>query len=275
MLCRGAQPPWHSAHRDYVRIGRYARSFRPARCELGLRRRLAAGRVRVQNHVFAPETVARGGFDGEDRIERERASFALGRAGDGGSLEALGDAEYHLVLEYKIGGPLTYVTASTHCKRFADIAVDHVLLNLSHVTRIDLDGIAALEVVCARRGPWEWPGSGGGGGSGCWRVIDRALLVGESRWKVTASPRVSFLLEGTCLLVCLPSPLPGGSPSLPVASSVTLSEFLLFLCTHLVMRSQPTTNDDPHHSHPCPETSSSLRGRDYGVWRRDLVRKEE
>ncbi len=106
-----------------------------------------------QNRVFAPDTVAHSGFDGEDHFERERATFALGRAGDGGSLEALGDAEYHLVLEYKIGGPLTYVTASTHCKRFADISVDHVLLNLSHVTRIDLDGIAALEVdSCARQG---------------------------------------------------------------------------------------------------------------------------
>ncbi len=69
-------------------------------------------------------------------------------AGPGqGSLEALGDADYHLVLEYKIGGPLTYVTASTHCKRFAEITVDHVLLNLSRVNEIDIDGIAALEVV--------------------------------------------------------------------------------------------------------------------------------
>jgi MFS superfamily sulfate permease-like transporter len=51
------------------------------------------------------------------------------------------------VLEYKIGGPLTYVTASTHCKRFAEITVDHVLLNLSRVNEIDIDGIAALEVV--------------------------------------------------------------------------------------------------------------------------------
>ena len=74
-----------------------------------------------------------------------------------GSLEALGDSDYHLVLEYKIGGPLTYVTASTHCKRFADISVDHVLLNLSHVTRIDLDGIAALEVLT------QWVALGGKG----------------------------------------------------------------------------------------------------------------
>ncbi len=108
---------------------------------------VVGGAGHLQNHVFAPETVARSGFDGEDHIERERATFALARAGDGGSLEARGDAEYHLVLEYKIGGPLTYVTASTHCKRFDNITVDHVLLNLSHVTRIDLDGIAALEVT--------------------------------------------------------------------------------------------------------------------------------
>jgi MFS superfamily sulfate permease-like transporter len=120
----------------------------------------------VQNHVFALDTVARSGLDGEDRTERERSSFALARADDDGSLEALGDADYHLVLEYKIGGPLTYVTASTHCKRFADISVDHVLLNLSHVTRIDLDGIAALEVAagsaCARR--WSWGNGVAAGG---------------------------------------------------------------------------------------------------------------
>jgi MFS superfamily sulfate permease-like transporter len=134
-----------------------------------LTRLSVAGLGRVQNHVFALDTVARSGLDGEDRAERERASFALARADDDGSLEALGDADYHLVLEYKIGGPLTYVTASTHCKRFADISVDHVLLNLSHVTRIDLDGIAALEVAgsaCARRWPW-------GNGGGCWRVMGR------------------------------------------------------------------------------------------------------
>ena len=46
----------------------------------------------------------------------------------------------------QIGGPLTYVTASTHCKRFVGLTVDHVLLNLARVTRIDIDGITALEV---------------------------------------------------------------------------------------------------------------------------------
>ncbi len=43
-----------------------------------------------------------------------KREVALGRQG---STQALGDEEYHLVLEYKIGGPLTYVSASTHCKR--------------------------------------------------------------------------------------------------------------------------------------------------------------
>ncbi len=107
-------------------------------CELCLRGHL-------QNHVFAPASAAGSDFDGE--VERERATIALTGAGDEGSMEeAVWDAEYHLVLEYKIEGPLTYLTASTHCKRFADVAVDHVLLNLSRVTRIDLDGIEALEV---------------------------------------------------------------------------------------------------------------------------------
>jgi hypothetical protein len=87
--------------------------------------------------VFKAEKVDSGDAD------CSRRAVSLGR--QGGSDEALGDAEYHLVLEYKIGGPLTYVSASTHCKRFAGLAVDHVLLNLSHVTRIDVDGIAELQ----------------------------------------------------------------------------------------------------------------------------------
>ena len=66
---------------------------------------------------------------------------------ESGALEASSEDGHHLVLEYKIGGPLTYVTASAHCKRFLDLAVDRVLINLSHVTRIDHDGIAALEVA--------------------------------------------------------------------------------------------------------------------------------
>ncbi len=92
----------------------------------------------AQIHVFSktPEKAA-GSGDGR------KVSTGPGQ----GSLDALGDADYHLVLEYKIGGPLTYVTASTHCKRFADIAVDYVLLNLSRVTEIDIDGVAALEVA--------------------------------------------------------------------------------------------------------------------------------
>lgn len=89
-----------------------------------------------QNHVF------KGGKEDDNVCSRREA--ALKRHGE--SEEALGDAEYHLVLEYKIGGPLTYVSASTHCKRFLALSVDHVLLNLSHVTRIDVDGIEALQV---------------------------------------------------------------------------------------------------------------------------------
>ncbi len=92
----------------------------------------------AQIHVFS-KTPAKTAGPGDAR----KASAGPGH----GSMEALGDADYHLVLEYKIGGPLTYVTASTHCKRFADIAVDYVLLNLSRVTEIDIDGIAALEVA--------------------------------------------------------------------------------------------------------------------------------
>ena len=38
-------------------------------------------------------------------------------------------------------------------QRFMDLAVDHVLLNLSHVTRIDVDGIEALQ-VCAPDEDW-------------------------------------------------------------------------------------------------------------------------
>jgi len=94
----------------------------------------------VQIHVFS-KTPARAAGPGDAR----KASTGPGQ----GSLGELGDADYHLVLEYKIGGPLTYVTASTHCKRFADIAVDHVLLNLSRVTEIDIDGVAALEELFA------------------------------------------------------------------------------------------------------------------------------
>jgi MFS superfamily sulfate permease-like transporter len=86
-----------------------------------------------QNRVFAPETKTAGRGDGSS-------------CNESGTLEPVIEGEHHLVLEYKIGGPLTYVTASAHCKRFLDLAVDRVLINLSHVTRIDHDGIAALEV---------------------------------------------------------------------------------------------------------------------------------
>jgi MFS superfamily sulfate permease-like transporter len=102
----------------------------------------------AQVHVFSNTSDKAAGL-GDGR----RVSTGPGQ----GSLEALGDVDYHLVLEYKIGGPLTYVTASTHCKRFADISVDYVLLNLSRVTEIDIDGIAALEVL-ERGDVWVAPG---------------------------------------------------------------------------------------------------------------------
>ena len=89
-----------------------------------------------QNHVFAPDKTVVG----------EENGTSCTHDNESGSLEPVSDGGHHLVLEYKIGGPLTYVTASTHTKRFLDLAVDRVLINLSHVTRIDHDGIAALEV---------------------------------------------------------------------------------------------------------------------------------
>ncbi len=117
-------------------------------------------RGRLQNRVFAPES-ALGDLDGEKRTERDPEAFALAPVGDGGPSEALGGAEYHLVLEYKMWGPLTALSGPTHCKRLAGVAVDRVLLNLSHVTRIDLDGVKALEVRSRRRG-----GAAGGCGVG-------------------------------------------------------------------------------------------------------------
>mmetsp|Transcript_60029 Transcript_60029/g.125561 ORF Transcript_60029/g.125561 Transcript_60029/m.125561 type:complete len:200 (-) Transcript_60029:140-739(-) len=92
-----------------------------------------------QNHVFAPEKIVAG--------EGYEARYI--HSNESGSLEPVSEGGHHLVLEYKIGGPLTYVTASAHCKRFLDLAVDRVLINLSHVTRIDHDGIAALEELIA------------------------------------------------------------------------------------------------------------------------------
>ncbi len=89
-----------------------------------------------QNHVFAPEKLDAG----------EEIGASCTHDTESGSMEPVSEGGHHLVLEYKIGGPLTYVTASAHCKRFLDLAVDRVLINLSHVTRIDHDGIAALEV---------------------------------------------------------------------------------------------------------------------------------
>ena len=89
-----------------------------------------------QNRVFAPEKM----------VAAEGYGASCLHSNESGSLEPVSEEGHHLVLEYKIGGPLTYVTASAHCKRFLDLAVDRVLINLSHVTRIDHDGIAALEV---------------------------------------------------------------------------------------------------------------------------------
>jgi hypothetical protein len=89
-----------------------------------------------QNRVFAPEKGVTG----------EGIGTSSTHDNESGSLESVSEEGHHLVLEYKIGGPLTYVTASAHCKRFLDLAVDRVLINLSHVTRIDHDGMAALEV---------------------------------------------------------------------------------------------------------------------------------
>ena len=66
---------------------------------------------RAQIHVFSqPEAV-----------KAATAPVARGRGAGGGmgSGSALGDADYHVVLEYKMGGPLTYVTASTHTKACA------------------------------------------------------------------------------------------------------------------------------------------------------------
>eukprot|EP00292_Cryptomonas_paramecium_P004330 CAMPEP_0113694668 /NCGR_PEP_ID=MMETSP0038_2-20120614/20435_1 /TAXON_ID=2898 /ORGANISM="Cryptomonas paramecium" /LENGTH=651 /DNA_ID=CAMNT_0000617051 /DNA_START=29 /DNA_END=1984 /DNA_ORIENTATION=- /assembly_acc=CAM_ASM_000170 len=64
--------------------------------------------------------------------------------------EIPGDSRYQLVLEYKLGGPMNYLTASTHINRFADLAVDYVLFNLRHVTEIDVDGITALDELVAK-----------------------------------------------------------------------------------------------------------------------------
>jgi hypothetical protein len=109
----------------------------------------------TQMHVFA-NTSSDDESEGYEPPGEPRA-FPLGGTQDRASPDSsLGEEGYHLVLEYKIGGPLTYVTASTHCKRFVGLAVDHVLINLSRAIRIDIDGITALEV--------ERPPAA----SGCW-----------------------------------------------------------------------------------------------------------
>mmetsp|Transcript_46829 Transcript_46829/g.124591 ORF Transcript_46829/g.124591 Transcript_46829/m.124591 type:complete len:651 (-) Transcript_46829:158-2110(-) len=95
----------------------------------------------LQEHVFTPSQKS-------SPEDAERRQYALNPS-SAGSRASAGDPRYHLVLEYKMAGTLTCITASTHVRRFEEAAVDRVLLNLSRVTRIDVDGLAALEDLVA------------------------------------------------------------------------------------------------------------------------------